>query len=90
MSMTINATITHTTYEPVSVSLRSVVDFLRKDLATRLGMRSDSYINSAGQWEHWDDTGHGSGITNKLRAATEEERSTWEALNTIADSFKHL
>lgn len=35
--------------------------------------KKGEYVNREGYWESWDDTGHGSGITDVYEKATDEE-----------------
>ena len=53
--------------------------------------RGAEYINKEGVWESWEDTGHGSGLTKKYRAATEEEivmSKAFDSINNFIRTYK--
>ena len=50
----------------------------------------DWYINRNGQWEEWTDTGHGSGLTDIHRYATDEELEVAKALSTLKDAMRGI
>lgn len=88
--MQVNASIHRTERTQVEIDPRDVVKQLREkyirelpDL-TKNGERAE-YINQDGHWEVWIDT-HGSGITYKLREATDQEKETMKAFDIVLKS----
>lgn len=73
-----------TTIERVTVDITaaSMIDAMQKQWLIDIG-QVGNYINQNGEWEEWTDTGHGSGITEIVRAATESEIDIIHAFKTL-------
>lgn len=93
--MRVKATVTTVERVDVEVSVPDALAGLAHDVFSRPGWgiegartsfehRHGHYITDDGFWELWEDTGHGSGLTTRLRAATEGEIAAWRALNVLA------
>lgn len=76
---------TRTIHEPVEIDVSNSDLFEAVQTATwaKLGPKPGDYINTAGVWESWEDTGHGSGLTTTHRKATDAEVAVDKALKVV-------
>lgn len=81
--MKVDAIVTTTEHRTVDVRVEEVFDAFWKKITKKFGVPTEAYIDRNGLWETWDDVGHGSGIYDTVRKATEEEMN-------IVDAFKKL
>lgn len=72
----------------VEVSTREIFSTLKHLLLQKWNAPGE-YINKGGKWEEWTDTGHGSGLTDIHRDATQEEKDGMKAIDTLRELFKN-
>lgn len=75
----------------VEVDPKEVLSHLKSEwLNTLDGIGKARYINLDGLWEYWEDTGHGSGMTETYRPANEEEKQVNRAFKVLFDLTKKV
>ena len=88
--MKIDATITRTHTESVTIDPMGVVKQIKLDWMKSVDVHSDWYINpSFDTWEEWEDT-HGSGQYTAHRKATPAEIVVWDLFRRYENVVKSL
>lgn len=80
--MQMTGSVTRVETVKVDISPRDMIDAMEKRWLSDI-KQSGNYINQKGEWEDWTDTGHGSGITEIIREATDDEKSISQAFRTL-------
>ncbi|MND58564.1 hypothetical protein D3C80_497260 [compost metagenome] len=80
--MQMTGSVTRVETVKVDISPRDMIDAMEKRWLSDI-KQSGNYINRKGEWEDWTDTGHGSGITEIIREATDDEKAISQAFRTL-------
>ena len=80
--MEMKGSVTRVETVKVDISPRDMLEAMQKKWLQDI-KQGGNYINSKGHWEDWTDTGHGSGITETYREATDEEKAIVAAFRTL-------
>ena len=79
--------------EKVSVHVKDIMSTLLYKWMVSIelapGYYDMCYINSGGSWEGWQDT-HGSGITTRIREASEEEKEIYQSFKIMSHLSTNL
>lgn len=87
--MQVKAVVTESRNVTVSIDPVDVLTQLRAKWKSSTGQRGE-YINKDGVWETWDDTGHGSGLTEYYGRATEKEIEIAKAFTAVISAVREL